>query len=252
MHNSLSSIVRYLDSLLRIQEVSDSAEALNGLQVENEKPITRIAASVDACLSTINSAADIGAELLLVHHGLFWEGLKPLTGIHGKRIRRLMESGVALYSVHIPLDLNPELGNNALLASQLELEDSDFFGDYMGERLGVIGAFRGSRDDLVSKLSAVLGVEPHLLPFGPKDPARVAVISGGGGGMIGQALEAGADTLVTGEGKHHNFFDAEESGINVLFAGHYATETIGIKALAKHLSERFQLPWEFIDHPTGL
>jgi dinuclear metal center YbgI/SA1388 family protein len=252
MTTYVRDIQAYLDEYLRVAEVGDSEEALNGLQVDHEGEVTRIAAAVDACQTTIDGAADMGAQLLLVHHGLFWRGLEPLTGRHGRRIRRLMNSGVALYSAHMPLDLHPDVGNNAVLADKLGVDEREWFGDYKGERLGVAGRLFISINKLVDKLEMVLGGHPRVLAHGPELVNRVGIISGGGGDMIVQARDVGVDTFITGEGKHHSYFDAEEFGLNVIFAGHYATETLGVKALAENLSAKFKLPWEFIDHPTGL
>jgi dinuclear metal center YbgI/SA1388 family protein len=248
----VSDIRTYLDDYLRIAEVADSAKALNGLQVDHDGEVTRLAAAVDACQATIDAAADLGADFLLVHHGLFWAGLEPLTGRHGRRIRRLMNAGIALYSAHIPLDLHPELGNNAVLADKLGLVGREWFGDYKGERLGVSGNLSMSLQDLVAKVGGIVGSDPQTLAHGPEVVSRVGIISGGGGDMIAQARDADVDTFITGEGKHHSYFDAEEWGLNVVYAGHYATETLGVKALAEHISSRYALPWDFIDHPTGL
>jgi dinuclear metal center YbgI/SA1388 family protein len=247
-----SDLTEYLDTFLRIAEVQDNPQALNGLQVENSGEINRVAVAVDACQATIDRAVELGADVLLVHHGLFWGGLEPLTGRNGRRVRRLMENDVALYAAHIPLDLHPEVGNNVVLAGQLGLTGITWFGDYMGQQLGVAGEVDLSRADFVRRVQDALGVEPHLIPAGPEQVRRVGVLTGGGGEMIRQAVEAGLDTYVTGEGKHHTHFDAEEWGINVIYAGHYATETVGVKALAAHLEKTHGLPWHFIDHPTGL
>jgi dinuclear metal center YbgI/SA1388 family protein len=252
MTTRVQEIQTYLDEYLRISEVADSAEALNGLQVDHDGEVTKIAAAVDACQATINGAADCGAEFLLVHHGLFWGGLEPLTGRHGRRIRQLMNAGIALYSAHIPLDLHPEIGNNAVLAKELGLTDREWFGDYKGEQLGVVGNLSVTLKDLLAKIGEIAGSSPRVLAHGPGSVSRVGVISGGGGDMISQAREAGVDTFVTGEGKHHSYFDAEEWQMNVIYAGHYATETVGVKALAEHLSSKFHLPWKFLDHPTGM
>lgn len=252
MASSICDITTYLDKYLRVAEVADSAEALNGLQVDHEGPITRIATAVDACWATINGAADSGADLLLVHHGLFWAGLEPLIGRHGRRVRRLVEAGIALYSAHIPLDLHPEVGNNAVLANELGVVDREWFGDYKGERLGLAGRLPMALEELATKVGMVVGSTPRTVACGPETVSRVGIISGGGGDMIGQARDAGVDTFITGEGKHHTYFDAEEWGLNVIFAGHYATETVGVKALAAHLSGKFDLPWDFIAHPTGM
>ena len=248
----LDDVVAYLDEYLRVAEVEDSAHALNGLQVDGGRPIGHVAAAVDACRTTIDRAAAANADLMVVHHGLFWSGLEPLTGRHGLRVRRLFEHGLSVYSAHIPLDVHPEIGNNAVLAREFGLADTAWFGDYKGAPLGVAGALETTRADFVARVAAHLGVEPKVLATGPETVRRVGIISGGGGGMIRDAAAAGVDTFLTGEGNHHSFFDAEELGVNVIYAGHYATETVGVKALAEHIAARFGLTWEFIDHPTGL
>ncbi len=247
-----AKLVHYLDSFLRINEVTDSPEAVNGLQVEAVEEITSISAAVDACQATIDQAVAAHSELLIVHHGLFWSGLQPLIGRHGRRIKKLYEGGVNLYSAHIPLDINPDVGNNACIARALGASEVEWFGDYLGEQLGAAFDTSIDLDALYQRLSNFLGVEPMLIDTGPKRVTRVGVISGGGGDMIGQAKKAGVDTFITGEGKHHTYFDAEEWGMNLIYAGHYATETVGIKSLCEHLANKFQLDWEFIDHPTGL
>ena len=248
----LSELTSYLDGYLRVAEVEDDPGALNGLQVENSGSVTKLVAAVDACQATIDAAADRGADLMLVHHGLFWGPTQPLTGRHGRRLRKLVQHDIALYSAHLPLDLHPEVGNNAVLARMLGLSDREAFGEYLGQSIGVAGTSEMSRDQLVQRIEEALGVSPHVIPAGPRSSHRVGVVSGGAGKMIGQAAAAGLDTFITGEGQHHSHFDAEEWGVNVVFAGHYATETVGVKALAEHLEERFGLSWEFVDHPTGL
>lgn len=252
MGRSLHDVTAHLDAYLRVNAVNDDGNALNGLQVENDGTATKIAAAVDACQATIDAAAKQHADLLLVHHGLFWAGLEPLTGRHGRRVRSLIRHNIALYSAHIPLDLHPEVGNNALLARTLGLSNLEPFGDYLGQQIGAKGTLTTSRGALVEALRDILGVEPKVIPSGPDDVACVGIITGGGGSMIRSAVEAGIDTFITGEGAHHTYFDAEEAAMNVIYAGHYATETIGVKALAQHLEGMFGLPWVFLDHPTGL
>jgi dinuclear metal center YbgI/SA1388 family protein len=248
----IDDVAMYLDSYLQLQHVPDDPRALNGLQVANSGRLGLIAAAVDACQATIDSAAERGAGLLLVHHGLFWGGLEALTGRHGSRIRKLIQSDLALYSAHLPLDCHSEVGNTPVLARGLGIRDLVPFGAYQGARIGVMGNLSLPRDQLVSTLAHLLQTAPRLLPTGPEQVKRVAVVTGAGAAHIEEAKEVGADTLVTGEGPHHSYFEAEELGINVIYAGHYATETVGVKALAAHLSGRFQTPWEFLDHPTGL
>ena len=252
MPTSLTDITAYLDRYLRIAEVADEANALNGLQVDNSGLVSRIAVAVDACQATIDRAAELGADMMLVHHGLFWGGLEPLTGRHGRRMRTLIERGIALYSAHIPLDLHPEVGNNVELARMMGIQELEWFGDYKGAAIGVVGCLDLAREELVDSIRKHLGGAPHVIGAGPDRVSRVGVITGGGGSMIRQARDAGVDTYITGEGAHHTHFDAEEWGLNVIYAGHYATETVGVKALAAHLEERFGLRWEFVDHPTGL
>jgi dinuclear metal center YbgI/SA1388 family protein len=249
---NLSDLCSYLDGYLRISEVEDDPNALNGLQVENPGTVTRLAVAVDACQVTIDAAVDTKADFMLVHHGLFWRGAQPITGRHGRRIRTLVRHGIALYAAHIPLDVHPEVGNNAVLAGALGLENQEWFGDYLGQAIGVAGSVECSRADLIRHIEGVLGVATKVIATGPAEVRRVGVISGGAGKMIRDAVEAGIDTFVTGEGAHHTYFDAEELGINVVYAGHYATETVGVKALAAHLEEKYGLPWDFLDHPTGL
>jgi dinuclear metal center YbgI/SA1388 family protein len=248
----LESLVSYLDEYLRIRDVADEPEALNGLQVESVGDVEQLAVAVDACLASIAQAAERGADLLIVHHGLFWGGLEPLVGRHYRRVAALMRHGIALYAAHAPLDRHPEIGNNIVLARQLGMEVRGWFGEYRGAPIGVWGELDLPREVLGARLGELLGSLPRLLPGGPERVRRVGVISGGGGPMIRQAFETGLDTFITGEGPHWTFFEAEELGLNAFFAGHYATETVGVKALAAHLAERFQVPWSFIDHPTGL
>ena len=248
----LEELVRYADAYLRVREVADDRHALNGLQVENGGEVRRIAAAVDACQATIVAAAERGADLLLVHHGLFWSGLEPLTGRTYRRVSALLGRGIALYSAHLPLDRHPEVGNNVLLVRALGMEPCGEFGEYLGAPLGAWGESAIGRDGLRDRLRDALGSEVKLLAGGPERCRRIGVITGAAGGYVRQARDAGLDTLVTGEAHHWTYFDAEEYGVNVLLAGHYATETLGVQALAKHLAERFQLPWSFLDHPTGL
>jgi len=249
----LSGLVAYLNAYLDIENVPDYPGALNGLQVENGGSVTKIAACTDACQATIDMAADSGADFMLVHHGLFWgEGLHPLTGRSYRRVRRLLAHDIAVYAAHLPLDAHPEVGNNAELARGIELRVLDRFARYEGFPVGIWGELSASRDEVSDRIDALLGRRPFLIPAGPERVERVGVLTGGGGGFISEARDVGLDTLITGEGPHHSFFDAEEWGLNVFYAGHYATETLGVKALGQHLAESFGCEWEFLDHPTGL
>jgi dinuclear metal center YbgI/SA1388 family protein len=252
MPASTDEVRGFLDSYLSIHKVPDYPNALNGLQVEGRRAVTRVATAVDACQATINRAVEIGAELLIVHHGLFWAGLEPVTGRHAARLRRLLASRTALYSAHLPLDLHPEVGNNVLLAAMMGLQGLEGFGEFEGVTIGVVGAVQVELGTLVGQLENALDTHAHVIAAGPSRTNRVGVISGGAGNMIAAARAAGVDTFVTGEGAHHTHFDAEEWGMNVVYAGHYATETVGVRALGERVAAQFGLACEFIDHPTGL
>jgi dinuclear metal center YbgI/SA1388 family protein len=252
MSVELVQLVEYLDSYLSIAAIPDSRNALNGLQVEAAGPVEKLGVAVDATAASIAAAAIEGCDLLVVHHGLFWSGNLPVTGRRYRRLRGLLENGMALYSAHLPLDVHPEVGNNAVLARELGIDSRGRFGSYEGIELGVWGELGLTREALCARLDDLLGGRVKLIPGGPEKLMRVGVLTGGGGGFIGDAVAAGLDALVTGEGSHHTYFDAFEGGLNVYYGGHYATETWGVRALAAHLEERFGLAWTFIDQPTGL
>ena len=246
-----ADLVEFLDATLRLEEVPDYPNALNGLQVANRGRVTRIAAAVDASERAIARAAAAGCDLLVVHHGLFWDGSQPVTGRRYRKLRLLLDHDIALYSAHLPLDVHPELGNNALLLRALGVEPAGEFAPYRGTPIGRWGTLEVMREVLVARLDELLGARIRLVAGGPEVVHRVGVVTGGGGSAIGDALAAGLDTLVTGEGAHHTYFDAEEGGLNVLFGGHYATETFGVRALADAVAQRFGLEWEFLELPTG-
>lgn len=249
---NLTELCRYLDTYLRLSEVPDYPPAVNGLQVENSGEVERVAVAVDAAQATIDEAARRGAQLLLVHHGLFWDGPVPIIGRRYQRLQALFAADLAVYSAHLPLDAHAEVGNSAVLARNLGVQVEGGFGEYKGITVGVWGTLELRREELHERLSARLGGPVQLVPGGPERIRRVGVVTGAAGDMTRAAAEAGLDAFVTGEAAHHNFFDAEEGGINLFLGGHYATEVWGVRALAAHLEERFGLPWSFVDHPTGL
>jgi dinuclear metal center YbgI/SA1388 family protein len=249
---SLGEIVRYCDRLLRTREIEDYDGASNGLQVENLEGVSRIAAAVDASLATVQLAIAARADLLLVHHGLFWGPSHPWTGKRYELLHCLLEADLAVYSSHLPLDIHPRLGNNARLCAALGFKNlKPFFFDH-GSFIGFKSAARIGRAELAMRLQKATGSAPHLLPGGPAVCRRIGVVTGGAGSELRKAVAEGVDTFVTGEGPHWTFALAEELGMNVLYGGHYATETFGVKALAAHLARKFKVPWQFLDYPTGL
>lgn len=249
----LRSLTEYLDTWLRVREVPDYPNAHNGLQVDSGRAeVRRIAVAVDAVQHTVDAAVRAEADLLLVHHGLFWDGNQPVTGRRYRRLKALFDADLAVYSAHLPLDVHPEVGNNAVLARELGVEIRGTFGEYKGFPVGVWGEIDIRRDALCARLDSLLGGRVKMVPGGPERVRTVGVITGGAGGEVAAAARQGLDAYVSGEGAHHNFFDAEEGGVNLLLGGHYATETFGVRAVGRHLEEKFGIDWMFIDHPTGL
>jgi len=250
---SLSDIVAFLDTELCVAQIPDYPQAHNGLQLENRSgEVTKVVAAVDASLPVVQKAIEAGGDLLVVHHGMFWNGPPNIRGAVFQRIASAVENGLAIYSVHIPLDIHPQWGNNALLADQIGLIDSEPFFDWKGVDLGRRGRFDGSRDELRVALEQATGASAHLCPGGSEPAGTVGVITGGAGTEVAAMVGAGIDSFVTGEGPHWSYVAAEELGINVLYGGHYATETFGVKKLGQVLEEKFGIDSTFIDHPSGL
>lgn len=254
----LRRIAEECDRLLGTRAIHDYDGAANGLQVENRGQVSRIAAAVDATHSTVRLAIEQGADLLIVHHGLFWGASHPWTGKRYALIRTLVENNLAVYSSHLPLDVHPRLGNNAQLAAALGLKQlKPFFTDARrggGEwrKLGLQTMAKIPREKLQQKLETAVAGPARLIAGGPEICRRIGIVTGGAGSHLKVAAEEGVDTFITGEGPHWTYASAEELGINVLYGGHYATETFGVKALAAYLSRRFKVPWVFVDYPTGL
>jgi len=248
----LTALCNYLDECLDVAGFEDYAGAVNGLQLERRGPVTRLAAAVDACQFTIDAAADQGADLLLVHHGLFWGGQGPFTGPLYRRLSAALAANLGVYSSHLPLDAHPDLGNGIGLVRALGLEPAAPFGEHRGQHLGFLVECEVDRGAWAARLEAAVGRPVRVLPTGPDRVRRVALVTGSAATFLEEARAAGCDTLVTGEARHSTYLEAEEAGLNVCLAGHYATECFGVKALAAHLADRFDLAWAFIDHDTGL
>ncbi len=248
----LKEIVAFMDATLGCPGFRDYPGAVNGLQVENSGSLSRIGAAVDASEAVIREAAQAGVDLLVVHHGLFWSSSAPWCGARYRKMRMLVEADMAVYSAHLPLDAHPELGNNVLLARAIGLEDGAPFFPWEGQPIGLRFDAEVNREVLRGHLESAVGGQAHLAPGGPIVCRAIGIVTGGAGGDVAKAAAAGIDTFITGEGPHWSFGAAEELGVNLFYAGHYATETFGVKALAAEVAERFALPWEFIDHPSGL
>ena len=249
---SVREVVAFADSYLRIDEIEDWPNALNGLQIENSGSITKIGAAVDASTHTFRVAAEREIDFLIVHHGLFWSGLQPVAGVLYRQLKLALESDIALYSAHLPLDLHSDVGNNALLARALGFETTEPFLETKGQLIGRKITASVRRDELIRKLEQSLGRPIQCVGAGPAETRVIGIVTGAAGSEIYAVADAGVDTFITGEAPHWAAVAAEELGVNLLLGGHYATETFGVKALAAHLSERFKIPWEFIDHPTVL
>jgi dinuclear metal center YbgI/SA1388 family protein len=248
----LVAMVQFCDRTLKTGEFTDWPGAVNGLQMENNGQVTRIAAAVDASLATIKMAVATGADLLVVHHGLFWGTSHPWTGKRHELIKLLLDGNLAVYSSHLPLDAHPRIGNNVLLAKALGLRGPEPFFFEKGRHIGCQFSARVPRAELQRRLATVLRAEPLIIPGGPETCRKIGIVTGGAGDELKKAREEGVDTFITGEGRHWTYALAEELEINVFHGGHYATETFGVKALAALVGAKFGLPWEFIDYPTGL
>jgi len=248
---NLADVVRHCDQLLRISEIADYPHALNGLQIENRGRIARIGAAVDASVRSFEGAIERGVNFLIVHHGMFWPGLRPISGPTRELLRLAFENDVALYSAHIPLDVHAELGNNVQLMRALRMNASEPFFPWKDIFLGQRAEVTITRDDLVDRLQKLLGCDVRVVGFGVSDVRSLGIITGGAGGEILEVAKLGIDTFVTGEAPHWAVVAAHDLKLNLIVAGHYATETFGVRALAAHLSDKFGLPYDFIDCPTG-
>ncbi len=255
---SLATIADHLDTLLRTNAIADYSNALNGVQLAHRGPVTRVAASVDVSRAVIEATVAARANLLLVHHGMFWGGLQPLRGVQYERVKLLLDHDVAVYSAHLPLDAHPDVGNNALLARELGLTPSAGFAEHHGTAIGVRGTSIVETASLIARADAFARQHGGEVRSTHSEHGRMtrhwAICTGAGASAatLAEAAAAGVDTLIVGEGPHWTAVDAPESGLVIIYAGHYATETLGVRALASRLGEVFDLPWSFIEAPTGL
>lgn len=248
----LADVVDFLDDWLAIDEIDDAS--LNGLQLQAGETVQRIGIAVDAAAPTIDEAVAGNCQMLLVHHGLFWGGPRALVGPLGDRVRRCFDGGLSVYAAHLPLDLHAEVGNNVLLARRLGAEPRGSFGSYSGTEIGALAAFAKPRPlaEVAGALAAAGCDDQTMWAFGPDPVERIAVVTGAGCSLLDDAVAAGADLLITGEPRHSAYHDARAAGINCIFAGHYATETFGVRAVGERLEAKFGVAPLWIDHPTGV
>jgi dinuclear metal center YbgI/SA1388 family protein len=243
----LEQIVAYCDRRVRVRAITDFPGAHNGLQVSNSGRVTKIGAAVDAGMAPFAMAAAAGVDLLIVHHGMFWDGAQPVTGENRARLKTLIEADCAVYSAHLPLDAHPKIGNNALIAQALGLKVAGWGIPYQGTPIAALVDNAPPRVALKKRLDNLFPHGITALEFGPPRPRRLAILSGSGSSCIAHLQEAGVDTLVTGELKQSAFNAAQEAGLNLYICGHYATEVFGVCALARECAARFRVPWEFLD-----
>jgi len=246
---------RYFKDLLHISDLESTDSSCNGLQVARENDsITKVAFAVDACMESFKRAADWGADMLFVHHGLFWGHVLPLTGTHFARVKFLLDNGIGLYAVHLPLDMHPDFGNNAGLAKQLRLKEIEPFGEYKGWKIGVKGLLPAPADiDGVLKALGILKQDClGILPFGPREIRSAGMISGGATWEVLQAMEENLDLYITGEISHQVYHHCLEGKINLIAGGHYQTETWGVRLLADKTAQDTGMETVFLDVPTGL
>ncbi len=265
---ALEEIVRFLNAELRIAEIPDYSGAVNGLQLQNNGQVTKVAAAVDASLPVIRKAIAAGADLLIVHHGMFWQGAQPLTGAFYQKIHEAMQANLAIYSAHLPLDVHTHWGNNTLLAAAIGMTTTGTFLPYKGQDVGLLGEISFAtdcglrpessnstpslihREQLRQRLESAVGGPVLLCPAGPEFVRTVGLCTGGAGSEI--AAARGLDAFISGEGPHWSYSLAEEMGINFYLAGHYATETFGVRQISEVLATSFGIHSLFLDHPTGL
>jgi len=248
----ISSIVAALDELLQPGAFADLGP--NGLQVPGGEEARRVVTGVSAQRELIERAIELDAQLLLVHHGLFWD-FHPtgLTPVLAERLRPLFKHDLALAAYHIPLDAHPEVGNNAILADALGCERHEPFGDFKGRAVGRAGTFGGDgvpAEELFARVREMTGREPLVQGAGPARVRRIGIVSGSAASSLDEAAALGLDAFLTGEPREHVMADARELGVHFIAAGHYATETFGVRALGDWLAGRFGIQHVFVDVPN--
>ncbi len=254
---TLTTLDSFISSYLHMKDFPNDI-SLNGVQVQNSQPdtkeISKIAFAVDACLDTIIRAHQAQADMLFVHHGLFWGHEQSITGIHYTRIKELITADIALYACHLPLDAHTEIGHNYALAKQIGLTNLQPFGVWKNTTIGVKGEFSTPCSiDRIIKDMFTDGAEPMtVLPFGNKDIRTAGIICGGGAREVEQAIDQNLDLYITGETKHESYHVIMENKISLIAGGHYETEKLGLKLLMEKINKETNISCVFIESPTGL
>jgi dinuclear metal center YbgI/SA1388 family protein len=246
-------IVAFLNDYLRASEVADYGPS--GLQVSGSDEVSKVALGVSASAELFRLAKEADAQMILVHHGMFWDrDPRTIVGARYGRIRLLIEHGISLVGYHLPLDMHPESGNNAQIAQRLGLEHTEPFGEYEGSLIGIKGSFDAplGRAELLSRCAGVFGVEPMVFGFGPEMIRSLGIVSGGGTELLPQAIDAGLDAFLTGEAKEPTQETCREAGINFIAVGHYNSEKFGVMALGDLLTREFGVDCEFVDVPNPI
>ena len=255
MELTTAKLDAFFKSFLEIDDFADMDNSLNGIQVDNGGEIVRkIAFGVDAAMETFEQAAARNAQMLFVHHGLFWGDPLKIAGNLRQRIKFLLDHNICLYAVHLPLDQHPKFGNNAVMAQLLELENIEPFGSYHGRKIGYRGTLTKpvTIEDAVKKINFMGRPPLGVFPFGKKEISSAAVMSGGAAQSARDAIEDGVDLFVTGESSHSVYHDCLEGKLNMIAGGHYSTEVWGVQAVMRHCQTELGIDAEFIDIPTGL
>lgn len=246
------ALVDFLDVELDLTGFEDSS--LNGLQFEGKEEVAKPGVAVDAGFSVVKTALANGVDFLIVHHGLMWGKSEAIRGPIRDLYRAILDAELNLYAAHLPLDAHPLYGNNFGLARLVGLEILQPACREGNRSLGCIGENQGraDREELEARLATLPGAKILTLPFGPSIPERVCIVSGAGASVATRYAEEGFDTLITGEPRQFCYHFAKEHRLNIICAGHYATETVGVRLLGEALTGRFHFGYQFIDEPTGI
>lgn len=243
---NLDKIVEFCDKVTRRAEIADFTGANNGLQLQNNGTVTKVGAAVDAGRVPFEAAIEQGVDLLIVHHGLFWNTPTHYSGPLFEKLKLAMDNNLAVYSSHLPLDAHQEIGNNRLLAQALGMEPVKWFLEFEGTPIALLARAPDSRRELKSRLQQEFGQNFTAMEYGSANPATIAILTGSGRSALDEMQSMGTDTLITGELRQEHFNLAQEQGFNLYACGHYATERYGVTALARLVAAEFNMESTFI------